>query len=305
MSSLPLESILEWMAFLNRETVDSCFLLSRKLYAASMKMTALRFVDTAVLREYETVQNYNVTIAWTTVGRSRRGKPKTETKALKINCENAHEAIRLFAAALQFCVVKERLEVNIRTLLLHPADIDQLREIKEHRLADANITIDEVQFARAEDYHAASAFLSTVDIQYCYFTASALSMDLLEWADANDMYDARPSIDMDKQALTEEMILYRCFGGRSAKRFIAYLTDPLVSPQFLRKFVKARRAALTRREVRLELWRSRLDLEQLHEEERPTVKYCGSSTEFTFADIEDFKLEFRDFIVPTITCIAN
>ncbi|KAH7697478.1 hypothetical protein AAVH_35440, partial [Aphelenchoides avenae] len=67
----------------------------------------------------------------------------------------------------------------------------------------------------------------------------------------------------------------------------------------------ARREASTRREVRLELWRSRLDLDQLQEEERPTVTYCGSTTELKFADIEDFKLEFRDFIVPTITCTAN
>lgn len=48
--------------------------VSRGLY----KVTALRVVDTAHLREYDTVQNFNVTIAWTTVGRSRRGKSKTE-----------------------------------------------------------------------------------------------------------------------------------------------------------------------------------------------------------------------------------
>lgn len=108
-------------------------------------------------------------------------------------------------------------------------------------LPDAKITIDEVQFGHLDDYHAALAFLSTLDVGSYYFTSSALGMDLLMWADANDMYDARPSIEMDKRALTEDMILYRCFGGRSAKRFTAYLTDPLVSPQFLRKLVKVRK----------------------------------------------------------------
>ena len=78
MSKLPLELVEEWMAFLDRETVDACVLLCRKFRAAYMKMTALRVVDTAHLREYDTVQNFNVTIAWTTVGRSRRGKSKTE-----------------------------------------------------------------------------------------------------------------------------------------------------------------------------------------------------------------------------------
>ena len=78
MSRLPAESVREWMAFLRREEVDACFSLSRKLHAAASAMTVLRTVDTAALREYETMRNYNVTIAWTTVGRSRRGKPKTE-----------------------------------------------------------------------------------------------------------------------------------------------------------------------------------------------------------------------------------
>lgn len=65
-------------------------------------------------------------------------------------------------------------------------------------------------------------------------------MDFLEWADANGIYDRGPSIGMDRRTVTEEMILYRCFGGQSRARFTAYLCDPPVSPQFLQKLVKVR-----------------------------------------------------------------
>lgn len=61
-------------------------------------------------------------------------------------------------------------------------------------------------------------------------------LELLEWADANNAYHELPRIDAD--ALTEEMILYLCFGGRSTKRFNEDLHNPPVSPQFLRKLVE-------------------------------------------------------------------
>lgn len=69
MSSLPLEMVREWMSFINRDTIDACCGLSRKL---------VRIVDTAKLWEYATLRNYNVTVAWTVVGKSRRGKPKEQ-----------------------------------------------------------------------------------------------------------------------------------------------------------------------------------------------------------------------------------
>ncbi|KAH7713132.1 hypothetical protein AAVH_19531 [Aphelenchoides avenae] len=219
MSMLPLESVEEWMAYLNRETIDACVPLCRNFRDASSSMVALRFVDTAHLIEYETVQNYNVTIAWTTVTRSRRGKPKTEKKSLKINCENAVEAIALFSAALRFCVVKERIDVHMRSLLLHRTDLDQLSEPMQELLKDAKIAVDQVRFGHLDDYNAASALLSTLDVDFYYFTSSALSIDLLKWADANEMYGGRPRVVWNENALTEEMILYRCFGGQSTKRF--------------------------------------------------------------------------------------
>lgn len=96
---LPLESVEEWMAYLNRETIDACVPLCRNFRDASSSMVALRFVDTAHLIEYETVQNYNVTIAWTTVTRSRRGKPKTEVSS----AEDSYPAILLLKQRITKC----------------------------------------------------------------------------------------------------------------------------------------------------------------------------------------------------------
>ncbi|KAH7697477.1 hypothetical protein AAVH_35439, partial [Aphelenchoides avenae] len=82
---------------------------------------------------------------------------------------------------------------------------------------DAKIAVDQVRFGHLDDYNAASALLSTLDVDFYYFTSSALSIDLLKWADVNDMYGGWPSVVWNENALTEEMILYRCFGGQPTK----------------------------------------------------------------------------------------
>ncbi|KAH7713131.1 hypothetical protein AAVH_19530 [Aphelenchoides avenae] len=274
-------------------------------------MTTLRIVDTAALREYETMQNYNVTIAWTTVGRSRRGKPKTEKKALQINRENACEAMELFLAALRFCVVKGRIEVNARSLLLPRPDLDQFTVIAQQlRLKGARINVGTVRFCHLDDYRAASVLRSTISVSHYRFEASALSIDLLKWADANNAIHELPSFYFNSHSFTDEMIAYLCFGGRSTWRFDKHLHKPPVSPQFLRKLVKARRDATTRREVRLriDLPAGHLEVEQLKDPEMRIVPYGTKAYSLTFADIENFTLECGVcpiFGNATLKCTAN
>lgn len=66
-------------------------------------------------------------------------------------------------------------------------------------------------------------------------------MDLLRWADANESYHM---VTWDKKKITEEMLLFRCIGGRSRQSFDAYLVNTAVSPQFLEKLVEVRRSRL-------------------------------------------------------------